>query len=178
MNPDTLIASAGADLFQRGKLPADEDAASTAIANHAAAYLNGQAWFPLLSERDAAALFQRDDLGLGGLGSALKKAVKKVGKVVKTVAPLGVGVATGVMTGNPQAGIAAMSLTGAVIGGGPKAPGADVTVPATQQVPANYMPQTLGPNHVALEPMVMGIPQKYLPWLGLGAVALLVLTRR
>lgn len=177
MNEDLLIASAGADLFRRGKLPANDDAAASAIAEYAAQYLAGNVWFPILSSTEAAALFQRDDIALGGLGSALKKAVKKVGSFTKKIAPLAVGVTTTLATGSPQAGIGAMSLTGSLIGG-QKTQSQQLDVP-TGTGQSTFLPQAYAPNYATnVEPMVLGIPQRYLPWLGLGAVALVMLARR
>lgn len=174
MNLDTLTASAAADLFNAGKLPANDDAAASAIARHVGDYIAGRAFFPLLSRARADALFMRDDAGLSGLGSALKKAVKKVANVVKDVAPLAVGVGAGVVSGNPQVGIAAMGVTAGLTGN--KAltasdPGAAAAVPVTATPTTNVVPQ------VQPEPMVAGIPQRYLPWIALGFVALIALRR-
>lgn len=176
MNDELLIASAGADLYRRGKLPANEDAAAAAIANHAAAYADGDVWFPILSASEAAALFQRDDIGLGGLGSALKKAVKKVGSFTKKVAPLAVGVTAGLASGNPQVGIGAMSLTGSLIGGTSKPKQLEVPGGTGQ---STFLPQAYSPVAATnVEPMVLGIPQKFLPYVALGALALVMLARR
>lgn len=167
MNDATLIASAGVDLYNRAKLPANEEAASTAIAEHVAAYLAGDVWFPILSGAQADALFQRDDVQLGGLGSALKKAVKKVHKTVKKVVKKVDPITGQLHKIDPMGG-----MVDAALGLGPKPPATAETLPATSLTAPSTATVVPKPAMTANDQIM-----KYAPY-ALGAVLLLMLVRQ
>lgn len=179
---ERLTASAGRDLWRRGRLPANEAAAVKAITKHATDRARGLARFPLLDERTALSLLQGDDRGLSGIGSFFKKAVKSVGNaigdVAKVAAPIigstgipiisnlagGVVGATGAaLSGDNRTQIAA---TGGAAAAG-QAPSKELVLTTTATGQLAYMPKPA-------EPMIAGIPEKYLPWIAVAFVALML----
>lgn len=169
MNAEILTASAAADLFKKGGMPADEDAAATAIATHAADYLAGKVWFRLMDEKAALSFLDTGDTAqLGSLFKSLKKAVKKV-------APLAVGLAAGIATANPGVGIAAMNATSSLTASKVKGTAAFSADPL-QVTPAGY-PVAYPAGYVPPTPTIAGIPQTYV-MAGAGVVLLMLLLRR
>lgn len=181
---EILAASAGADLWKRGRLPANERAAVAAITKHAKDRVTGRARFNLLDQRTAFALLQGDDRGLSGIGSFFKKAVKSVGNVIgdvaKVAAPIvgstGIPIISNLAGGVLGAGGAALSgdnrqqiaATGGAAAAGQAAPSRQLiltTDPRTGQLA--YMP---APE----EKTIAGLPEKYLPWVAVAFMALML----
>lgn len=159
MTPEQLAVSAAMDLYGRGRLPTNEDAAAAVIAKHAEDYMSGRVRFPIVDAAGAEyALTSDDDGALDGLGKALKKAVKKVKKVVKKVAAPVLGVTAGVMTGNPQVGLATAGLVAQVTAKPLKVDEPMYIDPTAQAVAQPQYLQVQPPP-----PSTFGIPDKYIP---------------
>lgn len=188
---ERLTASAGADLWKRGRLPAVEHAAEQAIAKHAEHYLTGRARFPLLGLRETVAMLQDgDNRQLGGFGSFIKKAVKSVGSVVGKVTSIAAPIvgSTGIPVISNLAG-GVLGATGAALQGGNRtdiaaaggAAAAGTAVPkplyatndAGQLVQVGMTGGTQYPTAPA-EKLIFGLPEKYLPYVALMFAALIL----
>lgn len=185
---DQLAYSAAAALQYSGRLPADERGAELAIGQAVLDFLSGRVTFHVLSEREAAA-FENGappTSGLSGLGSSIKKAVKKVAKKVKDVADNKIvqavfpaqafsNVATQWALDNPQAAVAATvaAYSGNVAGAGALVAGTVIPPPGqgAAKLPLDYL------SLFGADPMTGAVNWK--PWAigGVGLLALLMLLR-
>jgi len=185
---DQLAYSAAAALESAGRLPADELAAELAIGQAVLDFLSGRATFHILTEREAQA-FENSlapSSGLSGLGSSLKKAVKKVAKKVKDVADNKVvqavfpaqafsNVATQWALDNPQAAVAATvaAYSGNVAGAGALVAGSVIPPPGqgAAKMPLDYA------SLFGADPVTGAVNWKRWAIGGVGLLALMLLLR-
>lgn len=163
-----IIVSAAVELDRRG-VPITADAVARQVLDYHAG-----ARMPLLSSAQASRVLNDDDdgelsgLGLFGIGKKLKKIFHKVEDVVKPIiAPVASVAAT--VYGGPAAGAAVANA----FGNYQRAKADGKSAAEQQKLYDEYLAAQAQAE--AAEPTVVGIPQRYIPWLIGGAGGLLAI---